>query len=257
MPPLAALHRVPVLGPWLTDREAGHIAGHFTRVFEPRLAREPAERDAVHALRHEVYCEEWGFEPRQHDQRERDGFDGRALHAFLRHRDSGVLAGTVRVVICAEPGDRLPMEVHAADALAGARLAPSTFPRESVCEISRLAVSPHFRRKAHAVDALAHRSMRMERQCRPWVTVALYFCAAALVRQAGRHHAFVMVEPRLARAMATAGIRFRQVGPCVAFRGERAVHYLNRTQWLESLPRGFRRLLDTLDGSLDRSGTIA
>lgn len=264
MRPFDALRRLPLLGPImaqararLADHEAHRVAAHFTRLLPPHLAMTDAEREAVFALRHGVYCEELGFEPMRADGLEQDAFDVRSLHAYLRHAASGELAGTVRLVTSRDASEPLPMEVHCAEALQHARLRPEAFPRDSVCEISRLAVPAGFRRRATdrfagaAVGAIDPRHYDAnELRCFPWIAIALYFSAAALVKHSGREHAFVMVEPRLARAMGFVGIAFQQVGPAVDFHGLRAPYYINRELLLGGLAPGFRHLLDVVEEAL-------
>lgn len=264
MPALESLRRLPLLGHWITrtrarlaDHEAKRVAQHFVELLAPRLAREDVERDEVFALRHGVYCAELGFEPRRANGRESDAYDGRSMHAYLRHASSGAMAGTVRLVTSAHASELLPMEQHGAEALQLARLRPSMFPRETIGEISRLAVPAGFRRRASdrfegaatgTIDA--RRYSATELRCFPWIAIALYFSAASLVRLSGRHHVFVMVEPRLARAMGFVGIAFEQIGPAIEFHGQRAPYYINRERLLAGLAPGFRRLLDTIDEAL-------
>ncbi len=264
MPSFDVLRRLPVVGPWfaqararLADHEAERVARHFVTLLPPQVARDEGERDAVFALRHDVYCEELGFEPTRPDGRESDDFDARSLHAYVRHAASGAMAGTVRLVTTSNDDERLPMEVHCGEALAQAVLRPSQFPRDSVCEISRLAVPAPFRRRATdrfagaasgAIDP--GRYSASELRCFPWIAIALYFSAAALSRQSGRRHVFVMVEPRLARAMGFVGIDFRQIGPAIEFHGQRAPYYIDRERLAEGLSPGFRRLLHVVDEAL-------
>jgi N-acyl amino acid synthase of PEP-CTERM/exosortase system len=264
MPDFETLRGLPLVGPWfarararLADHEAERVARHFTHLLPPRLACEPAERDEVFALRHGVYCEELGFEPEREDRRESDVFDSRALHAYVRHAATGAMAGTVRLVTTQGIDERLPMEVHCSEALADATIRPDHFPRESVCEISRLAVPARFRRRATDRFAGAanggidtRRYSSSELRCFPWIAIALYFSAAALSRQTGRRHVFVMVEPRLARAMHFVGIAFQQIGPAIDFHGQRAPYYIDRERLPDGLAPGFRRLLVVVDNAL-------
>ncbi len=264
MPDFETLRGLPVVGRWfaqararLADHEAERVARHFTDLLPPRIAFDAEERDAVFALRHGVYCEELGFEPVRPDGREVDAFDSRALHAYVRHAATGAMAGTVRLVTTQSLDERLPMEVHCAEALADAAIRPDQFPRESLCEISRLAVPAKFRRRATDRFAGAanggidpRRYSSSELRCFPWIAIALYFSAAALSHRTGRRHVFVMVEPRLARAMSFVGIDFQQIGPGIEFHGLRAPYYIDRERLPERLSPGFRRLLGVIDEAL-------
>ena len=50
-------------------------------------------REAAFALRHEVYCREFGFEPVRADGLERDVHDDRAHHYLISHVPTGAWAG--------------------------------------------------------------------------------------------------------------------------------------------------------------------
>jgi N-acyl amino acid synthase of PEP-CTERM/exosortase system len=267
MPDFEILRGLPIVRRWfaqararLADHEAERVARHFARLLPPRMAIDPAERDDVFALRHGVYCDELGFEPVRDDGRETDAFDDRSLHAYVRHAATGAMAGTVRLVTTHGPDERLPMEVHCSPSLAHATIRPDDFPRESICEISRLAVPARFRRRATdrfagaangGIDTRHYSSSEL--RCFPWIAIALYFSAAALSRRTGRRHVFVMVEPRLAQAMSFVGIDFRQIGPGIEFHGLRAPYYIDRERLPERLSPGFRQLLGVIDDALEDS----
>ena len=71
------------------------------RRFEIIRADTPELRDLAYLLRYQVYAHEHGFEkPEDHlKEREKDDYDERSLHILLRHRRSGIVVGTARLVL--------------------------------------------------------------------------------------------------------------------------------------------------------------
>jgi N-acyl amino acid synthase of PEP-CTERM/exosortase system len=66
--------------------------------------------------------------------------------------------------------------------------------------------------------------------------------ACNLVIEKGVKHAFVMMEPRLARSMKFVGIKFVQIGEPIEYHGLRAPYYINPEIFLENLSSGFKSL---------------
>jgi N-acyl-L-homoserine lactone synthetase len=160
-----------------------------------------ALRDAAFALRHEVYCREFGYEPVRADGLERDTHDDRAHHYLLAHVPSGTWAGCVRVV----PGPGLPYEAVFGDAPLDLATAPHG-------EISRLTVAREFRRRPD------HRPPAM-------IEVALV--ALAAVVETGLDDAVCVMEPRLAAHLNAVGIPLARISGLVRHRGERALFHLD------------------------------
>src|SRR5699024_10093624 len=73
----------------------------FSNYFEIIPANTPQLLDAVYQLRYQVYCVETGFEdPKLYPQQlEMDEFDRYSVHSLLRHRQTGIYAGTVRLLL--------------------------------------------------------------------------------------------------------------------------------------------------------------
>ena len=88
----------------------------FEEFFRISVARSDRELDEVQQLRYQVYCKERQFEKEEDctDGREKDAYDGRSVHAYLRHVETGKLAATVRLVLAdpADPGAAFPIEEH-------------------------------------------------------------------------------------------------------------------------------------------------
>ena len=99
---------------------------------------------SIYRLRYQVYVNEWGFEkPEDHhpDGLEMDEYDGHSRHIYACSRNSDEVIGTARIILGSE--QPFPIERH---------FDVSAFPvgdrRSQAAEISRLAISKNFRRRA-------------------------------------------------------------------------------------------------------------
>lgn len=191
--------------------------------------------ESAQRLRYDVYCREFGYE-REEDcpgGREVDVYDTQADHCLIRHRATGDVAGCLRLVRYGRIAD-LPIQRHAAGALVGALIDPAALPVSQRCEISRIAVSAGFRRRAAeqesplgadvstAIDVPDARSF-------PLLAVALFMAARLMVLHRGTPHVFAMMEPRLARMLGGVGLDFQRLGPVIDYHGPRAAYYIHYT----------------------------
>lgn len=149
-------------------------------------------------LRHQVYRLERGIAPqRQGETLECDEYDLRSRHVVLRHRMTGEVVGTARVV--APPVDcsrhSLPMLHHcSADIL-------RNLPVHSTGEISRFALSKQRRTLGAAWDPLLRLGL-MQGILRASIELGLtHWCA--------------LMEPTLLRLLRAGGIRFIALGEMV------------------------------------------
>lgn len=238
-------------------REANQISQHFSTYLTSLCANNDALRHEVYRIRHEVYCEELQFEPVKDNGEEKDEFDTYSLHCLIRHISSGQHAGTVRLVTPQTEGQFLPIEKYCLTSITDTARSPVQFARKDVCEVSRLAVPKAFRRRqmdnyAGAALGLINQDTYSETElrCFPFIAVGLYFSAAALALQNGIKHAYVMIEPRLARSMGFVGIKFHQIGPVVDYHGKRAPYYINQELLYKNLTPGFKIMLEHIQRSL-------
>ena len=136
---------------------------------------------------------------------------------------------------------------------------PENFRREEICEFSRLAVKAEFRRRqadkfaGSATGVISETTYsEQELRCFPFIAIGLYMTAATLALESGITHAFVMMEPRLARSMKFVCIKFVQIGPTVDFHGKRAPYYINAEIFLDNLSSGFKSLFSTINNEIQQ-----
>lgn len=237
-------------------KEANYISSHFSTYLTPSIAQDEALKNEVYRIRHHVYCEELGFEPVKESGLELDEFDAFSMHCLIQHVSSQNFAGTVRIVRPTEPHQQLPIEKYCLNSITHDELNPANFAREDVCEVSRLAVPKAFRRRqmdnhdGAAVGIINQQTYsETELRCFPFIAVGLYFAAAGMALEHQIKHAYVMMEPRLARSMGFVGIKFQQIGPVVDYHGKRAPYYINQKLLETSLSPSFAKMLsDIRDG---------
>lgn len=234
-------------------KEASFISSHFGTYLTPQLASDHDLRKAVFQIRHNVYCEELKFEPVAPDGLEIDEFDHYSRHCLIRHINSNELAGTVRTVRPLQAHEMLPIEKYCLSSITRQDLNPQNFDRKDVCEISRLAVPAQFRRRqmdrfAGAATGVINRQAysETEMRCFPFIAIGLYFAAAATALESNIAHAYVMMEPRLARSMSFVGIKFEQIGPVVNYHGKRAPYYINKDLLTRGMRPGFASMLNSI-----------
>ncbi|MGK2942632.1 MAG: PEP-CTERM/exosortase system-associated acyltransferase [Immundisolibacter sp.] len=220
------------------DAPTSSMAETFSRYFETVLCDTAQTLWLSQRLRYDVYCREYGYE-REEDcpgGLEQDEYDTQAHHCLIRHRDSGAVAGCLRLVYSGSGAalDKIPIERHGAAALEGASIQPSCFPRAEICEISRIAVSRNFRRRAQETatpigDLETATQDAADARSFPLLAAALFMAARAMVLSVNKPHVFAVMEPRLARMLERSGLCFRRLGPLVDYHGQRAGYYLHYT----------------------------
>lgn len=220
---------------------------YFPHIFQAQLALTSTQKQRVFQLRHKVYCEEMGFEPLRVDGLETDRYDDRSLHASITHVASGKLAGTVRIISSDNQLELLPIEQHFSDQITHAELAPENFSRQHICEISRLAVPEEIRCRSSIVQT---GQSEVENACCKMVAISLYLQVINMCLRTGRIHAYVMIEPALARVLRRIGIHFIQIGNPIDFNGLRAPYYLDIRTTATTLKPEYRKLRDILEAQL-------
>jgi len=178
-------------------------------------------------LRHQVYCEERGYEPTTPNGIEADRHDADSLHCLLTHRRTGSPAGCVRL-ICASEDATLALEDYCLGALHLDFMNTLGTSRDHVCEVSRLAVAPAFRMGTGRCDDVASISnfTESERLCAALVTAATFLSAIATADLTGRSNVFAVMAAPLPRLLRRFGIGVNQAGDFMDHHGRRAPHFI-------------------------------
>lgn len=230
-----------------------NLASHFNQYFEAILANSEQSRREIYRLRYAVYCEELRYENPDDfpNGEERDGFDEHAIHALIRHRETGRTAGCVRLLTNHQaPGLIFPFESVCGTSLRRDVLDPSTLDRRQLGEISRLAVHQHFRRRTADTSTASGQEtadtyIGSERHY-PLISMGLFLVASALAISNAIAHTVVMMEPRLARLLGSCGIRFTALGEIIEYHGRRGPFVITPDQLRAHINPGAEELLNEL-----------
>ena len=226
--------------------EQFNLGNGFRRYFSIHPAVGDDLKNEVYGIRHEVYCEELGFEPVRPDRRETDEYDTHSLHCLMKTSGENTrLVGCNRIVL-ARPGDPhypLPFERTCEATLDRSIIDPAKLPRDSIAEVSRLAVRAAFRRRAgdsKTAVSINREDFGTKDQPRfPYIPVGLYLGAVHMAERSGIETMFVLTEPRLAAHFGKLGVKIRQIGGPVEHRGLRIPSMLD----VKSIIKGLRWLV--------------
>jgi len=241
------------------NHDAYNIAEHFTQFLDPQVAINDKLKEEAFKIRHNVYCEELAFEDIKEGGQEKDEFDEQSIFSLIKHKPSGTYTSCVRVVRIQKEGQLLPIEKFCLDSITNKELHPNQFNRNEIGEISRLAVKADFRRrktdkfKGSSTGAVQEVNYsEVELRCFPFIAIGLYMAAATMAIDTGIKHAYVMMEPRLARSMKFVGIKFQSLGDPVDYHGLRAPYYINPEIFLDNLSPGFQNLYNAIEHDISK-----
>lgn len=228
------------------------LALAFQHRFQVVPADTAALREECFRIRHTVYCEEFAFEPVRADGRETDEWDAHSIHCLLQSTTTEEYLGCIRLVVppSSAPNLPLPFEHACVSAIDRSLVDPRRLPRDSIAEVSRLAVVPQFRRRRgekSSPAAIAERAARAtEHPAFPYHLAGLYLGMLALARRHGIDTLFMLVEPRLARQLAILGVRPQIIGNPVEHRGKRVPIKVCVPSVLDGLSFVMRPLFDAI-----------
>ncbi|WP_411993793.1 PEP-CTERM/exosortase system-associated acyltransferase [Agarivorans sp. DSG3-1] len=239
------------------QHQGEELAQRYQRFFQASIASNDSEVKKVYQLRHRVYCEEFKFEPSNKLQQEKDNYDSYSQYCRVQHLTSGLDAGCLRMVH-PKGQQSLPILDACGSAITHQALHPDNFARESICEVSRVALDTQFRRRK--IDnksgnrpsgmTLAEFSQK-ELRTFPYITMSLYLAASIVAEQSGIKHAYVMVEPKLARSLSLFGIKMTRISPNIDYHGIRAAYHITLERFQEQLPLLYQPLFELIKQSVN------
>lgn len=201
----------------------------YNRLFKVVFADTPALKEETYKLRYQVYCQETAFENKDdfEDGLEKDIYDDQSLSSLLVHRESGKVAGTVRLILPDADKEILPAFQLSEDLNS---LSDDFLPRATTAEISRFAISKDFRRRAYDTHMAgleandggpgmsAHRII-------PHITLGLMTAIVRMSLMQKLTHMTVVIEPTLQRLIKKLGMEFIPVGKSIEYHGRRRTLY--------------------------------
>lgn len=202
----------------------------FSDHFSVEFALSPEKLKATKRLRYLVYCEELGYEAsdRFPDALETDAYDDQSIHLLIIHKRTGRAAGCARVVTAKQKLEDLPMFGHGTQLDEHEIFHKIDLQPNNLCEISRLAVDPFFRRrKGEKTNNLGeNQTYRFDdRRIFPLITQAAFLGCMATTEIFKLNNVFALMEPFLARLLSRSGLVFNQVGEDLELNGRRAPYF--------------------------------
>lgn len=230
--------RGTVASPTLVQNEKS-LMHLYNGMFEGVLANTESLIDECYRLRYQAYCVEHPFEEPNPElgEYERDEYDGHAIHALLRHRQSGEFIGTVRLIVDAKDSPkRMPVLNVAEDN-------QITFSRkihmEPCGEISRFCIAKSFRRRItdtmYASSYTPRELAEIRGRVIPFMALGLMKLVFEMCKEQGMRQCVAVMEPSLIRLLDKLGIHFQGVGDPIEYHGTRQICYLTNTGVYESL----------------------
>lgn len=224
----------------------------FLNYFDVALVATQQDRDRVGRLRYRVYCEEFGYESAADnpDGMETDRFDDHSLHCLITHRRSGETAGCVRL-ICATDKHELPLEAYCLENVFVDYLDTLAAERNRVCEVSRLAVDPAFRRRTGELHTRlgefdAMDCCHQEQRTFSLISIAAVLAGFAMSSLTDRTSIFTMMETNLPRLLRRAGILMQQAGDPMDYHGLRSAYFISTDIALSNMRDDLLGMYDTI-----------
>jgi len=241
----------------------------FDSYFEIVDANTPELLDQVYSLRYQVYCVENEFEDPSQFSREReiDIYDERSVHCLIRHRESGICAATARMVLHDANDDEaiFPIEKFCKQTFDDVGLDVSTMPRNEIAEISRFAVSKHFKRRVGESRTLAGVGPDTEQYCKqndrvrllPHITLGLFAAVMKMSHDNNLKYWYAVMEPSLLRLLGRFGIHFGKIGGLIHYHGKRQVCFISVGQLLKRLYSERSDVWELMTNRGERSITVS
>ncbi|MCE1228474.1 MAG: PEP-CTERM/exosortase system-associated acyltransferase, partial [Firmicutes bacterium] len=182
------------------------------------------------SIRHEVFCQEKGWEALREDRREIDTMDVHALPIVLYWRPTQRPIACMRLIFATD--GPLPIENLTKKAI--------TKDRQCIAEVSRMAVIRDFRDRpgpcaagrecpsAATHDPVLHRF--------PFVFASLYLAVLRSAELRGIQNLYFIVQPKLFNNLQRIGAMPERIGDAVEHRGERIPCHISVARMLEGIP---------------------
>ena len=236
------------------------LAEAFLNYFDVGLVATQEERNQEERLRYRVYCQEFGYEAAGAfpNHQETDRFDDHSLHCLITHKGSGEAAACVRL-ICATEEHSLPIETYCIGSIYADYLDSLTLERDRVCEVSRLAVDPAFRRRpgerhTRLGEFDAMDCSHQEQRTFSLLSIAAVLAGFSMSSLTHRTWIYTMMEDNLPRLLRRAGILMQQAGDNIDYHGRRSAYFITTDFALSNMRDDLLVMYQAIHERLECSG---
>ena len=222
------------------------------------IAKTDKEKEISFRTRHHVYCEEMQFEETNTEQQEVDQYDEFSVNCYIKHLPTGKCAGTIRLVLPNNADQLLPLNQFLPDGHEVKSATSCNRKVRTICEISRLAIPKEFRLRQLKSNIVAPEKLADSPYSAtdfnlnhfPYLSIALYFMIASIGMKEKVKHAYVLMEPKLARRLKMFGIHFEQVGDAINHNGLRAPYRIAPGVLVNSLIAPLKDFQESVDNAI-------
>lgn len=225
----------------------------FERYFRVELVVTEEQAKQAYGVRYRVYCEEFNYEATDlfPDKMETDEFDEQSLHCLIIHKATERAAGCVRLVPVNESFENglLPLEKFCRDSLDAEIIDSLHIERNTVCEISRLAVDTAFRRRPGeaatrfgGLDSID--CSKQEQRTFSLIALSAFLAGGALTYLTNKTNVFAMMEPFLPRMLKRTGIVFDRVGSDMDYHGIRAPYFVTPQSAMDNIQPDIKEMYE-------------
>jgi N-acyl amino acid synthase of PEP-CTERM/exosortase system len=171
---------------------------------------------------------------------ESDDYDSHSSHILLRHRPSGAIVGTARLILPDPLDPKKPFPTERYMTLNSDPVDIANIPRQNIGEISRLHITREFRRRkedherSEAGVAVEENGIKIRRRF-PHPILAL---AVGLIRISAAKDItdwISIMDPALNRLLSAYGLQHDSIGPLTEYYGQRGPYYANLTHMLDRM----------------------
>jgi len=228
---LGLAHKTNVLDKFKQNVQFKSFAWCYDKFFDVIKADTPELREQVYNIRHQVYCDEYGFESARTGKKiEHDAYDENSCHALLIHKKQDRPVGTVRIVL---PNQKNLLKSFPLQEIFAPGRLKDELNVQSMCEISRLCILKDFRRRStdhqlisgvqpqdeqSRVDVLGN---KISRRVVPFGPIGLLKACMEMSVDKGCDRACAIMEPRLIKSLERLGIICERLGPAMEYKGLR------------------------------------
>lgn len=239
--------------------ENSNLGHAFKQYFEIVPALSDRLKDEVYRLRHQVYCEDLQFESTRADGRETDEYDSHSLHFLLRSIRTEEFIGCARIIRPQLENlyHPLPFEITCGETLDRSIIDPAALPRQSIAEVSRLAViSRYRRRKGETKQALGisdedFGTPQLPRF--PYIPIGLYLSTFELARLNKIETLFILTEKRLANHFSKLDFSLQHIGSPIEHHGERIPSMMSVSATINNIRSNLRPLYHAIAADIERN----
>ena len=209
---------------------------HFQKYFMIRECQTSEDKNRCYRLRYDIFVKEFHYEPDNEQGMEYDEFDEAAIHYLIEHRESKLIAGTIRFI-----ETRL-------------NLVPPTmklFKHENdldTFEVSRFSISSQFRKRFNEnLSEVGHYEFSEDDlRSHPLIILGLISAIYKHCQNANYKSFYAIMEMKLIRLLHHFGIDWTSQLPPIEYHGTRIPCFVTFEQFSSGLKPEIREFMDKI-----------